>query len=379
MGTDRAEGRVAAEAVAAPVSLPPFDASAMDGFALRYGDLEGAPPHTLQIVGTSYAGRPWSQPVPPRSAVRIFTGAAIPASLDTVVIQEDCDYDPDAVRIRVTPDAGDNVRTAGHDVQAGERLLPAGTRITAFHLGWMSACGVTRVRVVRRPRVAIFSTGDELVEPGNELGPGQIYDANRHLLRLLLSRLPVQVEDFGILPDDPAHIRAALQRAAADNDAVITSGGVSVGDADWVKRIVDDMGALQFWKLNLKPGKPLAYGSLGNAVFLGLPGNPVSAVVTALLIARPALLRLCGAGYEAPTAVRARLEDAIAHRPGREEFQRGILREQDAELVVAVTGDQSSNRLASFAEANCLIRIPKQSGNLAVGDHVSVLLLTGLT
>jgi molybdopterin molybdotransferase len=242
----------------------------------------------------------------------------------------------------------------------------------------LSACGVTRIPVVRRPRVAVFSTGDELVEPGEELGPGQIYDANRHLLRLLLSRLPIQLEDFGILPDDPARIRTTLERAAAKTDAVITSGGVSVGDADWVKRIVDEMGALQFWKLNLKPGKPLAYGRIGQAVFLGLPGNPVSAVITTLLIARPVLLRLCGCGYDAPPAVQARLADPIAHRPGREEFQRGTLNEQNGELRVSVTGDQSSNRLASFAGANCLIRIPKDRGDLAVGERVDVLLLASL-
>lgn len=378
MGTDAAEGRVAAATVLAPVSLPPFDASAMDGFALRRSDLDGPPPHRLRMVGESFAGRPWSQPIPAGSAIRIFTGAAVPAALDTVVIQEDCDYGGDEVRIRVTPEAGDNIRAAGHDVQAGQPLVAAGTRITAFHLGWMSACGVTQVSVFRRPRVGIFSTGDELVEPGGALGPGQIYDANRHLLSLLLSRLPVQLTDLGIVPDDPARIRAVLERAAAETDAIVTSGGVSVGDADWVKRIVDEMGALQFWKLNLKPGKPLAYGRIGRSVFVGLPGNPVSTVVTALLLARPALLRLCGCPYEAPPALRARLAQPIHHRPGREEFQRGIVREQDGELVVAVTGDQSSNRLASFAGANCLIRIAKDSGNLEAGEPVSVLLLTTL-
>ena len=378
MGTSVAEGRVAAETVAAPVSLPPFPASAMDGFALRHADLEGPPPHTLRILGESFAGRPWNHPVPPGSAIRIFTGAAVPEALDTVVIQEDCDYGDGTVRIRIQPEAGENIRAAGHDVQAGQPLVRSGTRITAFHLGWMSACGVTRLRVLRRPRVAIFSTGDELVEPGGALGPGQIYDANRHLLRLLLSRLPVELQDFGILPDDPERIRATLQRAAAEADAVITSGGVSVGDADWVKRIVDAMGALQFWKLNLKPGKPLAYGRLGGALFFGLPGNPVSAVVTALLIARPALLSLCGCDYQALPFITARLDDPIAHRPGREEFQRGTLRNEGPELVVNVTGDQSSNRLASFAGADCLIRIPKQSSDLAAGDPVTVLLLASL-
>ena len=332
----------------------------------------------MDVAGTSLAGHPFAGEVPSGKAVRILTGAPVPQGLDAVVIQENCDAEDTSVIIRERVWPGDNIRSTGLDIQAGQTLFSGGTRISAFHVGWMSACGIVDVSVVRRPRVAIFSTGDELVEPGSRLGPGQIYDANRYLLHLMLNRLPVEVDDFGILPDDPDRIRAALERAAGTCDAIVTSGGVSVGDADWVKHVVEDMGDLQFWKLNLKPGKPLAYGRLGNALFFGLPGNPVSSVVTALLLAKPALLVLSGCPYQQPLAHPARLKNAIEHRRGREEYQRGFVAEQNGEIVVSSTGDQSSNRLATFAEANCLIRIPKDSDDLSEDSTVFVLPFAGL-
>jgi molybdopterin molybdotransferase len=378
LSTLTAVGRVAAEAVIAPLSLPPFPASAMDGYALRSKDLTGPPPYAMTVTGRSFAGHPFTGEVPSRKAVRIYTGAPVPKGLDAVVIQEDCDAEDSGVIIRKTVAPGDNIRPIGLDVRAGQTLFSPGTQISAFHAGWMSACGIIDIKAFKRPRVAIFSTGDELVEPGSTLGQGQIYDANRHLLHLMLSRLPVLVEDFGILPDDPDRIRTALEKAAGTCDAIVTSGGVSVGDADWVKHIVENMGNLQFWKLNLKPGKPMAYGRLGETLFFGLPGNPVSTVVTALLLAKPALLKLCGGLYQRPLSFPARLRTAITHRRGREEFQRGFVDEQNGELVVSSTGDQSSNRLATFAEANCLIRISKHSDDLGEGSTVFVLPFAGL-
>ncbi len=350
----------------------------MDGYALRSTDLTGPPPHTMDIAGTSLAGHPFAGEAPSGKAVRIVTGAPVPQGLDAVVIQEDCDADGNTVTIRERVDPGNNIRSTGLDIQAGQTLFSAGTRLSAFHVGWMSACGVVDVSVFSRPRVAIFSTGDELVEPGAALGPGQIYDANRHLLHLILCRLPVEVDDFGILPDEPDRIRAALEQAAGTCNAIVTSGGVSVGDADWVKQVVEDMGDLQFWKLNLKPGKPMAYGRLGKAMFFGLPGNPVSSVVTALLLAKPALLKLSGCPYQPPLSLPARLKNAITHRRGREEYQRGFIAEQNGEIFVSSTGDQSSNRLATFAAANCLIRIPKGSDDLDEGSMVFVLPFAGL-
>ncbi len=376
--TAQAENRVTAEPISAPVSLPPFAAAAMDGFALRSTELIGHPPFRFNIGGQSLAGHPYQGDIPRGTALRIFTGAPVPTALDAVVIQEDCDFSNERVLVREAVTRGANVRLAGHDIREGQILAPQATRLSAFHLGWMSACGVVSLKVFRRPRVALFSTGDELVEPGRNLAPGQIYDANRHLLRALLSRLPVSVEDLGILRDDPQQIRNALQAAGNSCDAIITSGGVSVGDADLVKAVLEQMGDLQFWKLNLKPGKPMTYGRLGHALFFGLPGNPVSAAVTALMLVKPAILRLCGCAYQPPLSVLARLLTPIEHRSGREEFQRGILHQQDGDLTVVTTGDQSSNRLATFAEANCLIRIPKLAETLQTGTQVLVLPFSGL-
>ncbi len=375
-------GRVLAEAVTAPISLPPFAASAMDGYAVRSSDLQGDPPHRLSLTGTTYAGRPSSGPTPAGGCVRIFTGGAVPDDLDTVVIQENCRIDGDTVWVDVTASAGDNVRPRGHDVAAGTDILEAGRRLSEFHVGWLAACGITRVGVRERPVVGIFSTGDELVDamaPGGQaLGPGQIFDSNRLTLRLLLDRLPVRVRDFGIVPDDRARIRAVLEEADGSCQAIITSGGVSVGDADWVKDVVEEIGDLKLWKLNLKPGKPLAYGRLGRAAFFGLPGNPVSTIVTAIMLAIPAIERLCGSQPQPPIPVPAVLRGFLRHQRGREEFQRGTLRQVAGHLEVSVTGDQSSNRLASFAAANCLIRIPKDCGDLHHGSVVATLPFRGV-
>ena len=370
--------RVLAEPLDAPISLPPFMASAMDGYALRSSDLHGPPPYRFETAGTSYAGRPADAPTPAGSCVRIFTGAPMPADLDTVAIQEDCRIDGAHVWIDAEVCAGDNVRPPGHDVHRGKRILEAGRRLTPFDLGWLAACGIARVRVGRRPVVGIFSTGDELVDAGTTPGPGQIFDANRLTLSLLLGGLPVHVRDFGIVPDDRAMIRAVLEDADDACDVVVTSGGVSVGDADWVKDVVSEIGHIDLWRLNLKPGKPVAYGRLRKAAFFGLPGNPVSTIVTALMLARPVVERLCGSTPAPPLTVFAALRGALRHQPGREEFQRGALRHGDGGLEVSVTGDQSSNRLASFAEANCLIRIPKECADLHDGSSVATLPFSGL-
>jgi molybdopterin molybdotransferase len=376
--TDVAEGRILAEPIDAPVSLPPFAASAMDGYALRSADAAGLPPTRLPIAGVSYAGHPAEVPIPAGSCARVFTGAALPANLDTVVIQEDCNLEDDHVVINVPVVRGAHVRPAGHDVQAGTRLMNAGRRLSVFDLAWLAASGTTVVRVCERPVVGLFSNGDELVEPGDALAPGQIYDANRHALRLLLRQLPVEIRDYGIVSDNRADLTRVLRAADDDCDLILTSGGVSVGDADWVKEAVGDIGALKLWKLNLKPGKPLAYGRLRRAIFFGLPGNPVSALVTAMMLVRPVLERICGAEPTTPLMIPARLRGALHHEPGREEFQRGTLQQGPGGLEVSVTGDQSSNRLASFAIANCLIRIPKESGDLEDGCLVTVLPFHGL-
>jgi molybdopterin molybdotransferase len=373
-----AAGRVLASDLVAPISLPPFPASAMDGYALRSADVSGRPPYRLAVQGVSYAGRPALAPVPPGACLRIFTGAAVPQDLDAVVIQEDCTRDGDSVLINVPVSAGDHVRPIGHDVAAGAQLLKAGHRLGAFDIGWLAACGTTSVTVCDRPIIGLFSNGDELAEPGQTLGPGQIFDANRLAIAALLRHLPVQIVDFGIVPDNQDDLQRLLQAADARCHMLITSGGVSVGDADWVKDAVSEIGALQLWKLNLKPGKPLAYGRLRRAAFFGLPGNPVSALVTTLMVVVPALQRLCGSEPTEPLAVPAVLRGTLYHQSGREEYQRGTLRATEHGLEVSVTGDQSSNRLSSFALANCLIRIPKESGDISDGSSVTTLPFRGL-
>lgn len=373
-----AAGRVLAEAIEAPMDVPPFTASAMDGYALRSSDLSGAPPYRLKITGTSYAGRPNDTVTPHGGCVRIFTGALVPADLDAVVIQEKCRVEDDEVIIEASVVARDHVRPPGHDVARGTRMLDAGRRLSPFDAAWLAACGVADVPVRQRLIAGIFSTGDELLEPGRPPEAGRIFDANRLALRGLLAPLPVEVRDFGIVGDRREDIRALLQAADAECHVVLTSGGVSVGEADRVRDAVSEIGSLDFWRLNLKPGKPVAYGSLRRAVFFGLPGNPVSTIVTALMLARPVIERLCGAVPAPPLIVPARLRGRLRHEPGREEYMRGSLQYRGGELEVSVTGDQSSNRLASFARADCLIRLGKSCGDLADGSRVEVLPLHGL-
>jgi len=349
----------------------------MDGYALRSESARVGTGFT--IVGESLAGHPYAGIIGPTECVRITTGAPVPDGTDTVVIQENCERVGNRMTLHRTTEVGANIRHPGHDVRAGEVVCRRGHPLTAFDIGWLAACGIPELDVFTTVRIAVFSTGDELTVPGVPLVEGRIYDANRFAVNALLSRLPARITDLGILPDDPARIEEALAGAAGTHDLVLTSGGVSVGDADYVRDIVERLGRIDLWRLNLKPGKPLAFGRLGNALFLGLPGNPVSTIVTCLLVAKPLILKLAGAEPAEPVHHRAVLTEPIEHSPGREEFQRGITRRDRETTWVRVSGDQSSNRLATFSGADCLIRIPKASGDLAKGTEVEVLPLYGLT
>ena len=360
----------------APVSLPPFPSSAMDGYACRSEDLRNGA--ELSLIGESLAGHPFDQIVAVGECIRITTGAAVPATTDTVVIQENTSRTGTKVTLIEAPAAGANIRITGHDVEEGQKIAGEGQRLNPMDLGWIAACGVAAVTVRRKVRVAVFSTGDELVEPGKTLQSGQIYDSNRFAVSALLSHLPVEVTDLGVLPDQPEAIKVALADAAASQDLLLTSGGVSVGDADFVKEVVEALGVLTLWKMNLKPGKPLAYGQVRDSHFLGLPGNPVSTIVTFLLVARPLILKLAGTDPGPAATQPARLSTPVRHNPGREEYQRGILSDRDEERWVTVAGDQSSNRLATFSGADCLIRIPKDVADLEMGERVEVLPFYGL-
>jgi molybdopterin molybdotransferase len=375
-----AAGRVVAHDVRAPMNVPPFMASAMDGYAVCSLDpvFTGDPPFSLVLYGESRAGAAMHGARRVDHAVRIFTGAMIPDGCDAIVIQEDVERQAASIMIAARPIARTYVRPPGHDIAAGATLVRAGTRLGPFDLAWLVASGLTNIAVRPRIRLALFSTGDELRDAGATLRPDQIYDANRFVLKQLLHRAPVDVNDLGILPDDPEVIEATLRAAAEHHDVVLTSGGVSVGDADYVRDVVARLGHIEFWKVAIKPGKPLAYGRIGSTQFFGLPGNPVSTIVTFLMLVKPILTALAGAPMEPALRVNAVLTTDIAHEPGRIEYQRGTYTNRDGILFVQPTSDQSSNRIGSFRDANCLLEVPRTSGNLARGSAVAILPFDGL-
>ena len=370
-----ARQRVLATDVIAPVSLPPFTSSAMDGYAIKSSEGDGIGSR-FRVVGTSFAGSPYHDDgVSAQAAVRIFTGAVVPDWADAVVLQEDVDRQDQTITLKETPAKGDNIRVIGHDVSKDECLLAQGTRLGAFEVSWLAACGVAYVNVVRRVSVAIFSTGDELQDPGLPLSEGQIYDSNRTALKELLQSKPVEIDDLGRLPDDPVAIEKAIATTFNRVDLIITSGGVSVGDADYVRPVIEKLGELTFWNVALKPGKPIAVGRIDNALFIGLPGNPVSTIVTYLLFVARAVDTLSGVDGLEPLTIPAVLTNTLRHTRGRREYQRGILSRNADVLCVRSTGDQSSNRLATLAVANCLIVVPEMSDSINKGEVVDVLLL----
>ena len=371
--------RVLAADVASPLDVPPAANSAMDGYALRGADLPAGGEAVLEVVGTVFAGHPFTGEVGPGQAVRIMTGAPLPRGADTVVMQEHARREGDRVAIGPGHRPGQNVRHAGEDIARGTTVLAAGRRLVPADLGVLASLGVAEVAVRRRPRVAFFSTGDELCPVGEPLAEGQIYDSNRYTLHGLLTRLGVEVQDLGLIPDDRAAIEDAFARAAAGADAVITSGGVSVGEADFVKETLEKLGQVNFWKIAMKPGKPLAVGRLGEALFFGLPGNPVSVMATFYQFAQPALRALAGESRTEPLALRVPAAERLRKRPGRTDFQRGVL-ERDAagRLVVRSTGAQGSHVLTSMSRANCFIVLPAEWGDVEPGTEVEVQPFFGL-
>ena len=373
---DDAVGRIAAESVPAPIDLPPFDASAMDGYAVDATGLDHSSEKRFDVIGESLAGRPAASGLAaPRDAIRVFTGAAMPDGANAVVLQEDV-VRQGATMITGAPIRRDqHVRHRGHDVLQGAQLCCRGTRLSHFHLAWFAACGIEYVRVSRRIRIGVFSTGDELAERGTTLKAGQIYDSNRFAIMSLLREKATETFDLGCMPDDPDRIASSLDKASKNTDLLVTSGGVSVGDADYVKEAVHRIGRIEFWKIALKPGKPLAIGSVGNALFFGLPGNPVSAIVTYLLFVAPTLDRLGGHEPTPPLTLAATVNGRVRHSAGRREYLRGTLQACDGRLVVTPTGDQGSNRLATFAGANCLLVVNEDKGNVEDGESADVILL----
>ncbi len=373
-------GRVLAEDVVSPVNVPAHRNSAMDGWALRAADLAPQGETTLEEVGASFAGRPFAGAIGPGQCVRIMTGGVVPEGADAVVMQERVRADGRRIAIPAGQRAGQNVREAGEDLGKGAVALARGRIVRPAELGLVASLGIGEVAVFRPLRVAFFSTGDELKSVGSLLGEGEIYDSNRYTLHGMLTRLGCEVLDMGVVRDDPALLEAAFRTAGASADVVITSGGVSVGEADFVKSMLERLGEVVFWKIAMKPGRPLAYGRIGAAHFFGLPGNPVSVMVTFYQFVRDALLTLMGADPVAPVPTfPATLAARVKKAPGRTEFQRGVLvRGGDGEWTVRPTGDQGSGILKSMSEANCFIVLGESVGNVEPGARVEVQLLEGL-
>ncbi|MGR9051408.1 MAG: molybdopterin molybdotransferase MoeA [Gammaproteobacteria bacterium] len=370
---DQALGRILAFPSIAPIDLPPFRNAAMDGYALASSDIDSTHPFSLLKVGTSWAGAPYTGRLSPGQCVRIFTGAPVPEGLDTVVMQEQVTTEDDSVVFPSDIKASKNIREAGEDITRGKTLIVAGKKLNIADIGLLASAGIEEVEVIRRLKVAFFSTGNELASLGRPLTAGQIYDSNRYLLKGLLNESTLNATDYGVIPDNKATLEETLLTAAQHHDLIITTGGASVGEADFVKEILETHGQVAFWKLAIKPGKPVIFGNLGNAWFFGLPGNPVAVITTFGQIVKPALNRLTGAPPVKSLSVEADCLNPIKKSPGRMEFVRGILSQTDTgKFQVKSSGSQGSHILGSFSRANCYIVLPAESQGISSGETVTV-------
>ena len=386
-----ARGRVTASDIRAPVDLPPFDNSAVDGYAVRHADLKHDGDTTLIVAGRLTAGRQADVTLKPGQAIRIFTGAPMPAGADTVFMQEDVKLAGERVIVPRGLKFGSNRRLAGEDVAVGRMVLPAGTVLEAQHVALAAALGLTEIEVRRRLTVAIFSTGDEVVEPGSPRGGAAIYDANRYLLSALLERLGAVVTDLGILADDPAELARALGKAAAWHDLVITSGGVSTGEADHVRSAVERIGSLVFWRVAIKPGRPVAMGVIraaprkdyaahGGAAFVGLPGNPVAVFVTFVRVVKPLLLRLSGARPQKLMPLPVRAAFAYKKKKDRREYVRVALRTgSDGEIEAVKHPQDGAGILTSLTETDGLLEFSEDVTSIEPGERVGFLSYAALT
>jgi molybdopterin molybdotransferase len=372
--------RVLAQDIVSPVSVPPHDNSAMDGFAFDASQLSQGATTSLEVVGTALAGKAWQGAVGAGQCVKIMTGAIMPAGLDTVVPQEFTQAGADG-RVSFASDVvkrGDNRRLKGEDLMQGQPALLAGTRIGPAACGLIASLGIAQVPVRRKLRVAYFSTGDEILSLGEQPREGAVYDSNRYTVFGLLTRLGCEVIDLGVVRDEPALLEDAFRTAASKADAIITSGGVSVGEADFTKAMMAKLGDVAFWRIAMRPGRPMAVGRIGSSVLFGLPGNPVAVMVTFLAFVRPALLKMMGAKAQAQPYLKARSLERMRKKPGRTEYQRGIVgSSSDGRLEVRTTGNQGSGVLSSMVQANGLIVLHHAQGTVEVGDEVDVLMFDG--
>lgn len=371
--------RVLAESVVSSINVPAHVNSAMDGYAISGADIPASGEKQLSVVGTVMAGRPLDITISAGECARIMTGGKMPAGTDTVIMQEHVQREDDTITINESHKIGQNVRHAGEDLAKGDTVFQSGRRLTPADIGMLASMGNAKVSVFRKIKVAFFSTGDELCSVGETLGDGQIYDSNRYTLDGMLRRLDVELIDMGVIPDNRELIEAAFTSATEKADVLITTGGVSVGEADFVKETLEKLGQIGFWKIAMKPGRPLAFGQIDGCQFFGLPGNPVSVMVTFYQFVQPAILRMMGIEDVAPKFLLLKTKIALRKRLGRLEFQRGMIEtNENGEMVVTSAGAQGSGILSSMSKANCFIELPLESSVVEIGEYVKVQPFAGM-
>lgn len=366
-------GRVLAVPVLAAINLPTDRNSAMDGYAFASSDIVAGQLFRLRLAGASWAGRPFASELHAGECVRIFTGAVLPERADSVIMQEQVTVEEKTVLFPASCRPFQNVREIGEDVKQHSLLLDAPKKLRAADLGLLAAAGVAEVEIKRRLKIAFFSTGDELIALGQKLDSGQIYDSNRYILHGLLTNPCFEIRDMGVIPDDKSLLQQTLLTAAQDADVIITSGGASVGEADYIQEILAECGQVSFWKIAMKPGKPLAFGSIGKSTFFGLPGNPVAVMATFDKIVSAALRQLSGEPAQKQLQLKATCQSQLKKSAGRQEYQRGILQQSAAGMfIVESAGRQGSNILSTMSRANCYIVLPKECCGVQIGDEVTV-------
>lgn len=366
--------RILAEDIISPINVPAFNNSAMDGFAIRFEDLTQF--SSFKIVGKSLAGQPFTGNIYNGGAIKIMTGALLPKEVDTVIMQEYAlEHANDEVSFKLLPQKiGENVRYLGEEIKQGEVVLSRGAKLNALALPLLASLGLAEVKVFSKIKVGLFSTGSELVNVGEPLQAGQIYDLNRFSLGLMLKQLGCEVLDLGILSDDPLLFAQQFTEAEKQADLIITSGGVSIGEADFIKQVLGELGEIKFWKIAMKPGKPFAFGKLGKAWFCGLPGNPVSALVTFYQLVQPAINKLNGySQWRMPALLSAKAQHNFKKKSGRQDFQRGkFSQNSEGQLVVETVGFQGSHLFSNLVHSNCFIVLEEERGDVEAGEMVSI-------